>query len=167
MRLTTVTLLIVFLLTAVLIGCSNLTPLQDAMNDYCQMMEGPPPKDIRLIIYYIDPNILTRVPLSEDALTTFPGVEIVTVESEQLASHWERLKELDPSILQPVKEESYINARLYYVFEVGDSNKILEVVISQIHGSVFVNAVEVEDHPVFYELIIPFLTEEGRGILGI
>ena len=39
MRLTTVTLLIVFLLTAVLIGCSNLTPLQDAMNEYCQMME--------------------------------------------------------------------------------------------------------------------------------
>jgi len=68
--------------------------------------------------------------------------------------------------LQPVKEKTYINARLYYVLEVG-TESLLGVVISDIHGSVFVNGEEVEDHPVFYEIIIPYLTDEDRTILGI
>ncbi|MBO5175465.1 MAG: hypothetical protein J6B84_10035, partial [Eubacterium sp.] len=84
-----------------------------------------------------------------------------------LASHWELLKELKPDILQPVQEESHINARLYYFFEVGDSEKILEVIISNIYGSVFVNGFNVENNPVFYDLILPFLEDEDRQILGI
>ena len=159
--------LLAFLLTTILTACSNSSPLQEAMNDYSKIVEGDLPDDIRLTIYYLDPNILTRIPLSKDDLVTFPGVGIITVNSEELASCWELLKELNPSILHPVQEESYINARLYYVFEVGDSDKILEVVINNIHGNAFVNGIEVEDNPIFYELIVPYLTEEGRITLGI
>lgn len=166
MRRIVVICLLAFLLAITLTGCSNSTPLQDVMNDYSKMVEGDIPEDFCLTIYYLDPNILTRRPLSEADLVTFPGVEIIRVESEELASYWTLLKELDLSILQLVKEKSYMNARLYYVFEVGDSD-ILEVVISEIHGSVFVNGVEVEDNPLFYELIAQFLTEEDHNVLGI
>ena len=160
-------LLFVFYLINLLTGCSNTTPsIQDVMNDYCKMVEGNPPEDIRLTIYYLSPKILTRAPLSEDDLVTFPGVGIITVSSGELAAYWPLLHKLTPAMLKPVQEGSYMNARLYYVFEYGDSNKLLEVVISQIHGTVFVNGIEVEDNPVFYDLIIPFLTEESRNVLG-
>lgn len=166
-RFSVVVCLLAFLLTTILTGCSSSSALQEAMKDYSKIVEGDPPEDICLTIYYLDPNLFTRIPLSKDALTTYPGVEIITVKSEELASHWELLKELNPSILHPVEEKSNINARLYYVFEVGDSDKILEVVISNIHGSAFVNGIEVKDNPIFYELIVHFLTEEGRTTLGI
>lgn len=167
MRSAVVISLLAFLLITILTACSNSSPLQEALNDYSKIVEGNLPDDIRLTIYYLDPNMLTRIPLSKDDLVTFSGVEIITVNSEELASCWELLKELNPSILHPVQEESYINARLYYVFELGDSDKILEVVINNIHGNVFVNGIEVEDNPIFYELILPYLTEEGRITLGI
>lgn len=169
--------LLVFLLATALTGCQNpsvqtekqnpSTPLEEAMRDYTQMVEGILPQDLRLTIYFLDPSILTRAPLSTDGLVTFPGVKTIIVDSKELEGHMALLRELDASILQPVEELSYINARLYYVFEIGDSEKILEVVINEIHGSVFVNGIEVEDNPVFYELILPFLTEEDGEILGI
>lgn len=159
--------LVVLSLVVCLTGCSHSTPLQDAMNDYSIMIESGMPEDLRLTIYYIDPTILTRRPLNQEDLVTFPGVEVIIVDSEEVAPHWEQLKELSPSVLQPVQEQSYVNARLYYVFEAGNSGKILEVVISEIRGSVFVNGVEVEGNPVFYDLIIHFLTDADRDILGI
>lgn len=167
MQKTIVIYLVILALVISLVGCSDSTPLQDAMNDYCKMVEGDMPDDLRLTIYYLDPTILTRRPLNQEDLVTFPGVEVIIVDSEELAPHWEQLKEMSPSVLQPVQEESYINARLYYVFEAGDSGKILEVVISEIHGSAFVNGVEVEDNPIFYDLIVHFLADDDRDILGI
>jgi hypothetical protein len=68
-------------------------------------------------------------------------------------------------ILKVVEEQTSVNARVCYVFELGNKN-ILQIVISDIGGNVFVNGLEVEDHPVFYELIEPFLTEEAHEILG-
>lgn len=159
--------LIAVLAIAVFSGCVEKSPLESALAEYGKVVEGKLPEDIRLTIYYIDPNIYTRVPLSKDALITFPGVKMITVQSGELASEWELLKELKPSILQPIQEGSYINARLCYIFEVGNSNEILEVIISQIHGNVFVNGIEVEDHPVFYKLIGSFLTDQDRETLGI
>ena len=90
---------------------------------------------------------------------------MITVEHGELAAKSELLKELKSSILSFVEEPSYMNARLYYVFEIGEQ-KILEVVISEIHGSVIVNGYEMEDHTIFYELIEPFLTEAAHETLG-
>lgn len=166
MKILMIVCLVVFFLMIIVTGCSSASPLQDAMEDYSRVVDGTMPEDSHLTIYYIAPYILTRAPLSIDDLKTFQEVRIITVASEELEVHWTLFKELDPSVLQPVKEKTYINARLYYVFEAG-SDSVLEVVISDIHGSVFVNGVEVENHPVFYEMIIPYLTEEDRTILGI
>lgn len=164
---TVIAFLFAFIFALALVGCSHSTPLQAALNDYSTAVEGDVPEDARLVIYYLNPSILTRQPLSKDDIVDFPGVQIITVDSEELAPCWAQFKELDSSILQPVKEESYVNARLYYVLEVGDSGKVLEVVISSIHGSVFVNGIEVEDNPIFYDLIVPFLTAEDCSVLGI
>ena len=161
-------LLISFLLAGTLSGCSTPTnKLQDALQDYVKMVEGDCPEDIRLTIYYIDPAILTRKPLTAEELKDFPGVQKITVESEELAKHFETFKKLTPSALHPVEENSGINARVYYVFETEDSGKILEVIICDSYSSVFVNGIEVENNPVFYDLIKPFLSEKDRNALGV
>lgn len=170
-----VCLALCLLLTTILTGCSSpSTHLQKSMKDYTKMLEGDLPEDLRLTIYYMSTAILTRYPYGIDDLVKFAGShsQTIVVEAEELAAHKELLKKLDASKLQPVQEESYINARLYYVFEVGDSEKLLEVVVTpefldKINGYVVVNGIEVEDNEIFYELIIPFLTEDAHNKLGI
>ena len=152
-------------LASVLIGCTNASPLHKVMENYSRIAEGDIPGDIRLTIYYIDPDILTRYPLSVDDLKTLSDVTIISVDSEELASHWTRLKMLNASVLRPVKEGTYINARICYVFETGDSERILEVVFTSIYGNAFVNGIEVENHPVLYELIASFIPADGRALI--
>ena len=146
-------------------GCANSVPEAEIMNDFNRTIAGETLENISLTIYYIDPLILTRKPLSEADLVSFSEVHTIKIDAEKLVHHWTLLRKMSNTILRPVRQESYMNARLYYVFEVGNS-PILEVVISQIHGNVFVNGIEMEDDPIFYELIIPFLTDDDRAILG-
>lgn len=155
-----------FLLAAILAGCSDAAKLEEAMEAYSKIVAGDLPENLKLTIYYVDPQILTRYPWSKEDLVRCCDL-VITVESEELAPYWELMKSLKPSILKPTQEEEYINARVYYYLEVGNSEKILEVVISYIHGSVYVNGIQVEDHPVFYELIVDFLAEEGITIPGL
>lgn len=161
------------LLTSLLPGCSNPhDQLGDSMEGYTRMLEGDLPENLRLTIYYMSTAILTYVPLSAEDLIRCSNTSKIVIEADELATNLGLLKKVDASILQPVQEESYINARLYYVFEVGDSEKLLEVTVTpthldKIYGHVVVNGIEVEDNPIFYELIIPFLTEDAHNALGI
>ena len=137
------------------------------MAAYERMINGNIPDDLRLTIYYISPLIFTRMPLSAEDLVNDWDAKIITVSAEELSSNLAVLQKLKASVLQPVEEETYIDARIYYVFETSRSNKVLEVVSRSLRSSVFVNGVEVENNEIFYEIIEPFLTEEAHEILGI
>lgn len=157
-------LLLEFLLIITLTGCANsriqvYDSLDESVDDYIKMVHGDIPKDLCLSIYYIRPYIATRRPISVEDLINFTDVNEIIVESEGLAAHSELLKKLDPSLLQPATGESYIDARMYYIFEVGD-DKLLEIIIG--NGGVFVNGFSVEFHPILCELIAPFLPEDAR-----
>lgn len=159
-------LLLVIALAITLSGCSGTwDKLHDSLNDYIRAIEEDIPDNLRLTIYYTDPNILTRKPLSAEDLVRFSETKEIVVHSGELAVQSELLKKLNSSNLRRVEETSDMNARVYYVFEMGNY-RILDVVISEIHGTVFVNGFEVEDDPIFYELITPFLTEEAHETLG-
>ena len=168
-------LVLCLLCSVALSGCSSpRKQLANSMEAYTQMLETALPEDLRLTIYYMSTDILTLYPYGIDDLVKFAGShsQTIVVEAEELAAHKELLKKMDASILQPAQRDSYMNARLYYVFEVGDSEKLLEVVVSpeqlgKIYGDVVVNGIAVEDDPVFYELIMPFLTEDAHEKLGI
>lgn len=158
----------ILVIVALLTGCVNTsTKLHFKMAAYERMISGDIPEDLRLTIYYISPLIFTRMPLSSEDLVHFPGVQKITVNAEELSSNLAVLQKLKASVLQPVEEEKYIDARIYYVFETGSSNKVLEVVSRSPRSSVFVNGIEVENNEIFYEIIEPFLTEEAHEILGI
>ena len=166
-RIVLIICLLLFLLSMVLTGCENPHhQLQEALNDYCQMIDGAMPEDLRLTVYFVPPHIFTRAPLDENDLKTFPSLMRIVVESDELAAHWERIKKVDMSVLQPVADGFNTDARLYYVLETGN-DKILDVVISRNHCNAFVGGIEVEDNPVLYEIITPFLTEDACSTLGI
>ena len=180
MRKTVTLCLVVSLLAMTMFGCANSTPmpndqpeeisLQDALMNYSRIVEGDMPEDIRLTIYYIPPDTLTRIPVTPEQLKTFtfPSVTVITVGAEELKPYWENMKKVNASNLHVVEEKTYVNARLYYVLEIGESLQLLDVVVnSTIHGGVFVNGVEVENHPVIYEIISPFLSEHDRDVLNI
>ena len=165
------TVMIICIFLCVLLLALSIYPysrntLKGTLKDYSQIIMDIP-EDVHLKIYYIDPHILTRIPLSVEKLMVFPGMKAITIESEELAKHSTLLRKLDASIISAVNEESYIDARLYYAFETGNGNKFLEVIVNEINGPVFVNGYEVENNPIFYEIIVPFLSEEDRIILGI
>jgi hypothetical protein len=99
------------------------------------------------------------------------GVYKIDVSAEDLAANQETLKELIPAVLHSAEGDYYLDARVYYVFEVGENNKILEVAMwchnENISGDygVLVNGVTVEENPAFFRLIEPFLTEEAHDML--
>ena len=141
--------------------------LQRSMQNYANLLSNDIPQDFRLTIYYMSPRIFTRAPLSVDDLKTHSETKKIVVHSDELSAHITLLKKMDASILQPNKENAYVNARIYYVFETDSNSKLLDVTINSIHGNSFVNGIAVEDNPILYDLIIPFLSEEDREILHI
>lgn len=109
--------LLTFFLISILSGCSSPSALlQKRMQYYSSAVDGELPDDLRLTIYYLSPSILTRVPLSSDQLISYSLTEKIIVESSELVKHQELLQKMNVSALQTDSEETYMNARLYYVF---------------------------------------------------
>lgn len=140
--------------------------LEAGLANYSRIIMDPP-DDLRLKIYFIWPGTLTRFPWSAEHLMTMEDVNTVVVESEELAKHSALLGKLNASAITPVDNDSYIDARLYYVFERDNGRPILEVIVNGPNEAYFVNGYEVEPTPLIYEIITPFLSDEDRAILGI
>lgn len=149
---------IVLLIVSLSTGCANSSSqIQDSLHNYSQMIAGNIPEDVCLTIYYLDPSILTYSPLSVDDLMNFSETQKIIVESEELVANFEPFKKLDISELKPAREKTYVDARLYYVLNAGDSGNLLEVVITQTNYNVILNGIEAEYNPIFHELVAAFL----------
>lgn len=148
------------ILMGMMAGCAKAPEQkQDVLSNYLEMLNNIP-DDVCLTIYYMDPSVLTRMALSADDLIKL--ADKIVVESDVLKENADLLKKLDSTVMQPATIKSYINARMYYVLETEETGKILEVIISQVNGNVFVNGTEVVWNPVFLKVIKPFLPEGAR-----
>ncbi|MGM9601727.1 MAG: hypothetical protein ACI3W5_09160 [Faecousia sp.] len=139
---------------------------EDILLSYTKALEEGVPDGLSLTIYYMDPTILTRKPVSVGELLTFHDVKKIQISYDELVSHYELLTKLDTSKLEPAVVKTGINARLYYVLETKDAGPILEVVVTGLHDSVFVNGFEVKGNVVFFELIAPFVDEHFINMWG-
>ena len=164
--------MLIILLVPSLTGCSSPSAqLRNSFRAYNDAISKDLPEDIQLTIYYRDPWIFFNRPLSTDDMVnysaTWEEIHKIVIGYEELSTQIALLSKLEPSIFEPVKEETYQNVHLYYVIETGTHGKILEVAVNEIgRGNVFVNEIEVEDNSVFYEVITPFLSEEDIAILS-
>ena len=177
------------LLILTLVGCANASAqpetginsdkpaqLQASLEDYSKLVNGDFSEDLRLTVYCLSPSIETRRPLSAEDLVglvnnSAPGTYKIVINAKELATNQATLRKLSSSALQPAKGDYYLNARVYYVFDIGETGKILEVAMwcyddGPGYGyGVFVNGIAVENNSIFFELIEPFLTEEVHKML--
>lgn len=150
-------------------GCDKRkAQLQQTFDTYSSMLEEGRVDELRLKIYYIAEEVYFFMPLNVDMLIHESDTQIV-VEGEELKAHIDLLKELKAEALTPVREESYLDARLCYIFETTDGEKVLEVASygspkgnKNLKGKhdVFVNGIPVEHNDILYEVIKPFCSDD-------
>lgn len=125
------------------------------------MVETGLPEGVSLKIYYMDPKILTRCPLSADDLKAATKMaKTIIVDRQSLQEQASSLKKLSPSVIRTPDGTAYQNARMCYVFQDAQGNTLLEVAINHPDGWIFVNGEPVEYDRVYLEAIEPFLTED-------
>jgi len=151
-------------------GCDKMkTQLQQTFDTYSSMLEEGRVDELKLKIYYISEEVFFCAPLSVDKLIHSSYTQMIVVEGEELKSHIDLLKDLKAEALTPVREESYLDARLCYIFETMDGEKVLEVASygspkgnKNLKGKhdVFVNGIPVEHNDILYEVIKPFCSDD-------
>lgn len=167
-------------------GCDKRkAQLRQTFDTYSTMLEEGRVGDLRLKIYYIAEEVFFIAPLSVDRLIHSSYTKMIVVEGEELKAHIDLLKELKAEVLTPVKEEAFLDARLCYIFETTDGEKVLEIAFSgatdsqmdalsellesenpenidltEFKGVVFVNEIAVEHSDILYEVIKPFCTDD-------
>lgn len=160
-------LMLGLLLAIVVFHCIvPLLHIRIAMREFTNNVAAGISEDLRLTVYFVNPTLLTRYPWSVEDLINAEKVKIIEIPSDKLKNEFLLVDKLATSALQPAQQKGYLNARLYYVFET-PRGKLLEIAISDIGGHVFVNGIEVEHDPVFYEILVPYISKEDREMLGI
>lgn len=140
--------------------------LAESMERYSQIVSGELPEDFCLTIYYVNPEIDTRIAWDAEDLMRAGNVKKIEVSLNELSLHINVLRAMESTVLQPA-EDAYVNARVYYYFEAGDAGKVLEVIICERYCEAFVNGIRVDHSKILYELIMPFLEEEDFLELGL
>ena len=160
-------LLAVTLLALIILTCcgGDNTRSKDVMNSLAKVTERKNFDDLSLTIYYIDPLILTRAPLSVDRLINFRSVKIIIINGNDMKEQISLFKQINKDDLIPADDISLIDARFYYVFESAKDGKLFEVAMWGEDYSIFVNEQEVRENDIFYNVIIPFLSEDAKTVL--
>jgi len=147
-------------------GCrAQPAPLQDALADYEKVLKTDGLDGLRLSVYYIDPSILTRSPLTEEQLLSFESVQRFDVDNAQLLQNIELLKTINAEEMTPVSNTSVLDARLCCIFESDRAGQILRLTLGGKDNSIFVNEVEVENCELLRDLLAAFASEETMRVL--
>ncbi len=152
------------LLTFACCGVKN-ARLQVVLTDYAAVLESNGLDGLRLSVYYIDPSILTRFPLTEERLLSFESVQRFDVDNAQLLQNIELLKTINAEEMTPVSNTSVLDARLCCIFESDRAGQILRLTLGGKDNSIFVNEVEVENCELLRDLLAAFASEETMRVL--
>ena len=133
--------------------------LQAEFDEFSKILQQDTEEELSLTIYYIDPSILTRFPLKIEDLVQCSDVQKIYVNSEQLTACWDVLKQLNAENITRVKEPSYLDARMCYIFETERNGKVLEVAFGGNNQSVFINGIEVYNNHIFRDILELYVTE--------
>ena len=177
--------LFAFLTVAIFASCGgNDMCLKKPLDNFSKLIDGGDFNDFTLTIYYMSPFILTRAPLSVDDLVY--GITAVNetprekddknglyeqkiiIEGSRLEEHIDLLNQIKNATLIPEEKKSYVNARIYYLFETKKDGRIFDVVLwgGYDENSIFVNEVEVKENDIFYDVLRAFLPEDAVNNLN-
>ena len=136
-------------------------PLVETLNDFSKLIEDENINDLILTIYYLNPLILSRGAYCVDDIITHDRMHKFVIVGSELKRNIDLFKKFIIDSFIPVEIKSFLNARIYYVFETNKGQKIFDVVMWGFYNnSIFINGYEMEENEIFYDAIIPFLPED-------
>ena len=178
------------ILTLILFATTMLTSckredieLKNLFSDFSKVIDSGNLGNLSLTIYYMSPFILTRSALSVDDLVY--GITAVNepprekndvngqyeikfmIYGDELEKQIDLLKQMSNTALISGQKEIRLNARIYYVFSTEQEGKILDVAMwgfnenADDYETIFVNGYNVRANNIFYDVIMPFLSEES------
>ena len=158
---------LILLIFAIVVGVFvcfrwNHIKLHYELRDFSKTLEQGTLDGLTLKIYYIGPDVLTQMVLRVSDLVEGKACsQVIVVDSEDLKEHIDSLNRLNINNLVPVRYKSHLHARMCYIFETDNKEKILEVAFGGFENpTVFVNGIEVAYNDVFRDIVEPFVTEE-------
>lgn len=152
---------ILFLLLIIPVLFSVLHPGRMSLN-ISDRIENENIDDIRLTIYYLDLHALRFMPVPSVEDLIQRKDEKIIVNGSELKQYIDLFRKIDDEALIPVwKRSSDLDLRVYYVLESKKNGKLFDVAMWGDVDSIFVNGTEVKGNKVFYDVIMPFLSEKA------
>jgi len=131
------------------------------LNDFSKVIEKGKLDDLSLTIYYMNPFIQTRFPLSVDHLINRSSVQTFVIYGNELEEQIDLINQIGNTTLKSIKKETYLDARIYYVFSTEEEGTILDVAMWRGDSNIVVNGIAVEEEKIFYDVVMPFLPENA------
>ena len=159
-----ITILILAIVVIIVVGVNNMRP-EKALNTFLEQIEQGNINNIRLTIYYMNPNILTPFALNIKDLINHPQTQKLIIDGVQLAEHIDLFKKINYVDLIPVDYKYLMDARIHYVFENNRGRKIFDVTFSGFLENdnhceiIFINGKAFEINDIFNNIIEPFVSE--------
>lgn len=159
-------LLFLFLLLFLISFIYNIYIRKTSLN-FSKLIENENINDISLTIYYLSPDALMLYPVSsvEDLIQCCDRK--IVINGSSLEGHIDLFKQISNDDLKMVmRKSSDLDLRIYYLLESRKNGKLFDVAMWGEKGdSIFVNEFEVKENDIFYDVIIPFLSEdEVKGL---
>ncbi|MCL2392536.1 MAG: hypothetical protein FWC66_08045 [Oscillospiraceae bacterium] len=144
---------------------------KEASLSFSEFIESGDFNDINLTIYYMNFALTrTRVRLyqliggwydNSGQLIAGWYTHRIVVAGEDLAEQRDLISRTVNAEVMPIENETFVDARLYYVFEHAKYGELFSFLAFGGGDTMFVNGVEVEHNGVFYEMVLPFLPEDA------
>jgi hypothetical protein len=160
----------------ILVSCGRTdTSPENTLKNFSKQIEQGNLEDLRLTIYYMNPNILTDLLSVDDLIYGRTAVNEpprekndknglyerkIVIDGTRLKDHIDLLKLVGSVKLTPARHKSRIDARIYFVFETEKEGKIFDVAMWGDNESIYVNGIEANKNDIFLDVIIPFLPAE-------
>jgi hypothetical protein len=140
---------------------------EEALENFSKIVEKGDIDSLTLTIYYMSTHIFTRIPLTVNALINSEhNMQKIVIKGNKLKEHTDLFRQINSYVLHPVEKESYLNARIYYVFRTKCGHRIFDFAMrSGNEKNIYVNGHEFRGNDIFYDIILPFLPEDSADEL--
>ena len=165
MRKKWILLLLVFLVLSVIMSITVFC--HNKLVDVSDLIKKEKPEDLVLTIYYMEPNVLTDIPISVDMIKSWG--DKVEITGKELEEHIAAFKQINKKTLKLVRIiPANVNVRMYYVLESKKNGKLFDVAVwgNIANETLMFNGVEIKNNRIFYDVVLPFLPEDIAGKYG-
>ena len=136
---------------------------RNAIDRFVRRVEQDNLDDVILVIYYMNPFTLTRVPVSIREMTGGWYDIRIEVESNALREYIDLLEQISSDILISDSSQPTMDARIYYIFETTNGRRLFDVGMwmtsYDVGGNVLINGNMFEWNDTFADIIMPFLPD--------